>query len=66
MNRDAGLPLPTIVASKPREILTIRKQLVDLIRKRNIHTTGSPARQNITALVELLRENDAMKEHADK
>jgi hypothetical protein len=66
MNRDAGLPLPTAIAeSKTYENLTTRKQLVDLIRERNIHTTGSLARQNITALVELLRENDAMKEHAE-
>jgi hypothetical protein len=60
-----GLPLPNAVdAAKKYGSLSKRKELVDLIRTRNIHVTGSLARKNITALVELLVENDAMKEHA--
>ena len=37
---------------------------MDLIRARNINVHGSLARKNITALVDVLLENDAMKEHA--
>jgi hypothetical protein len=64
---NAGVPLPAAVdASRKYGNLTKRKDLVDLlVRERNIRTTGSLARKTITALVDLLLENDALKKQAE-